>query len=183
PKLFGRAILAKQVHVVTGRRERTGELRVVDVATGAAQRIAMKYQYPHRAAKYNARGRQAADHDEQEAKARMAALTARFSPGALIFCRLVGVLRKYHLRSAGYKRDIVVSGDGAKYVDRQSGTPFKIVGEVLPLAPSASNLPWSEDNLRLCGCSREQLVQRDVNDCPYCDRRVPAATDAAGNAV
>ncbi|MBI5311015.1 MAG: hypothetical protein HZB14_08350 [Actinobacteria bacterium] len=79
------------------------------------------------------------------------------------------------MRSAGYKRDIVTSAsDTATYVDRQSGTPFQVVGQVLPLA-SPSDLPWSEDNLRLCGCSREQLVQKDINDCPYCDRRVPAA--------
>lgn len=108
--------------------------------------------------------------------------TSPITPGALIFCRLVSAHQKYHLRSAGYKRDIFVVGDGAKYVDRQSGTPFKVVGKVMPLAPSASNLPWSEDNLRPCGCSREQLVQKDVNDCPYCDRRIPAATNATGNA-
>lgn len=83
--------------------------------------------------------------------------------------------QKLHLRSAGYKRDIVApADDNATYVDRQSGTPFKVVGQVLPLA-SPSDLPWSEENLRLCGCSREQLVQKDVNDCPYCDRRIPAA--------
>lgn len=83
--------------------------------------------------------------------------------------------KKLHLRSAGYKRDIVASADDtATYIDRQSGTPFKVVGEVLP-TNTPSDLPWSEQNLRLCGCSREQLVQKDVNDCPYCDRRIPAA--------
>ncbi|MBI4897358.1 MAG: hypothetical protein HY827_03215 [Actinobacteria bacterium] len=90
--------------------------------------------------------------------------------------------QKLHLRSAGYQRSIVVDDDGSKYVDRQSGTPFKVLGTVLPLAPSTSDLPWAEENLRLCGCSREQLVQRDVNDCPYCDRRLPAAAEAPGNA-
>ena len=45
---------------------------------------------------------------------------------------------------------------------------------VLPLAPSPSNLPYSVDNLRLCGCSLEQLVQKDLNDCPHCGRRLPA---------
>jgi hypothetical protein len=82
------------------------------------------------------------------------------------------------LRSAGYKRDIVaIVDDNTKIVDRQSGTPFVVVGEVLPIGDTSSSLPWSEDNLRLCGCSREQLVQKDVNDCPYCDRRIPAAAD------
>lgn len=84
--------------------------------------------------------------------------------------------QKLHLRSGGYRRDVIVDKeDGTKLVDRQSGTPFQVVGQVLPLAPSGSSLAWSEQNLRLCGCSREQLIQKDVNDCPYCDRRVPAA--------
>ena len=45
---------------------------------------------------------------------------------------------------------------------------------ICPLAPSASNLPYSVENLRLCGCSLEQLVQKDLNDCPHCGRRLPA---------
>lgn len=106
---------------------------------------------------------------------RRRAAGARFLPPPLIFCRPVSDSQKLHLRSAGYKRDIVTSADDdATYVDRQSGTPFQVVGQVLPIA-SPSDLPWSEENLRLCGCSREQLVQKDVNDCPYCDRRIPAA--------
>ncbi len=86
---------------------------------------------------------------------------------------------KYRLRSAGYKRDIVAEvSDGDRYVDRESGTEFVVVGQVLPLGgPESSSLPWSEQNLRVCGCSREQLLQKDVNDCPYCDRRIPAAAN------
>lgn len=96
-------------------------------------------------------------------------------PAPVIFCRPVSDSQKLHLRSAGFKRDIVADADDtATFIDRQSGTPFKVVGEVLPMA-SSSDLPWTEENLRLCGCSREQLVQKDVNDCPYCDRRIPAA--------
>lgn len=94
----------------------------------------------------------------------------------------MGEAQKYHLRAAGYKRDIVVDDGVAKYVDRQSGTPFKVVGKVMPLAPSASHLTWSEENLRPCGCARDQLVQKDVNDCPYCDRRIPATTEVTGDA-
>lgn len=63
---------------------------------------------------------------------------------------------------------------GKVYVDRDSGEEFQIVGKVLPLAPSPSNLPWSVENLRMCGCSLEQLAPRDVNDCPHCGRRLPA---------
>ena len=42
------------------------------------------------------------------------------------------------------------------YVDRESGEEFEVVGKVLPLAPSPSNLPYGVENLRLCGCSLEQ---------------------------
>jgi hypothetical protein len=84
--------------------------------------------------------------------------------------------QKYRLRSAGYKRDIVAEVEpGDRFVDRQSGTDFVVVSEVLPTGQTTSDLPWAADNLRVCGCSREQLVQKDVNDCPYCDRRIPAA--------
>lgn len=49
-----------------------------------------------------------------------------------------------------------------------------MVGKVLPLAPNPSNLPWAVENLRLCGCSLEQLAPKDVPDCPTCGRRLPA---------
>ena len=87
-------------------------------------------------------------------------------------------VQKYHLRSGGHRREMIVPVDDKVFIDRKSNTPFELVGTVLPLAPSPSELPWAADNLRMCGCSREQLVQRDVNDCPYCDRRMPAANDA-----
>ncbi|MGK2877263.1 MAG: hypothetical protein ACSLFF_01595 [Solirubrobacterales bacterium] len=91
--------------------------------------------------------------------------------------------QKYRLRSAGYKRDIVATmNEGDRYVDRESGTNFVVVGEVLPVGPTKSSLPWATENLRVCGCSREQLLQKDVNDCPYCDRRIPAAEASAPDA-
>ncbi|MFY9487313.1 MAG: hypothetical protein WAP35_01260 [Solirubrobacterales bacterium] len=84
--------------------------------------------------------------------------------------------QKFHLRSAGFRRDIVAEVDtDAELVDRQSGTPFKVVGELLPIGKTDSDLPWAEQNLRVCGCTRQQLIQKDINDCPYCDRRIPAA--------
>jgi hypothetical protein len=73
--------------------------------------------------------------------------------------------------------------DGDQFVDRESGTEFVVVGEVAPTgAAGGSNLPWEAANLRICGCSREQLVQKDVNDCPYCDRRIPAADESTPDA-
>lgn len=98
----------------------------------------------------------------------------------LVIFRLVSGTQKFRLRSAGYKRDIVAPvEDGDRYVDRESGTKFVVVGEVLPVGNSSSELPWATENLRVCGCSREQLLQKDVNDCPYCDRRLPAAAESS----
>jgi hypothetical protein len=80
----------------------------------------------------------------------------------------------YRLRSRSDREIVREAEPGKRYVDRETGEEFKIVGAVLPLAPSPSNLPYSVDNLRPCGCSLEQLVQNDLNDCPHCGRRLPA---------
>ena len=80
----------------------------------------------------------------------------------------------YRLRTRSDK-EIIRPVDPAKvYVDRETGEEYKVVGKILPLAPSPSHAPWSVENLRLCGCSLEQLTPRDVNDCVYCGRRLPA---------
>jgi len=80
----------------------------------------------------------------------------------------------YRLRSASDRETIREVEPGRTYVDRESGEEFEVVSRVLPLAPSPSQLPYSVENLRLCGCSLEQLVQKDLNDCPHCGRRLPA---------
>ena len=82
--------------------------------------------------------------------------------------------QRYRLRTRSDREVIREVEPGRVYVDRESGEEFEVVGKVLPLAPSASSLPWAVENLRLCGCSLEQLVQRDLNDCPHCGRRLPA---------
>ncbi len=45
-----------------------------------------------------------------------------------------------------------------------------------PAGPTlgAKEIGAAVENLRLCGCSLEQLVQKDLNDCPHCGRRLPA---------
>lgn len=94
--------------------------------------------------------------------------------GALLCCPPMSARQKYRLRARS-DREIIREVDPAKvYVDRESGEEFEVVSKVLPLAPSPSDLPWAVENLRLCGCSLEQLVQKDVNDCPHCGRRLPA---------
>ena len=91
-----------------------------------------------------------------------------------MFRAAVGEHQKYRLRTKRGREVIREVEPGRVYVDRESGEDFEIVGKVLPLAPSPSNLPWAVDNLRLCGCSLEQLAPKDVNDCPTCGRRLPA---------
>jgi hypothetical protein len=82
--------------------------------------------------------------------------------------------QKYRLRARSDREIIAEAEPGKVYVDKETGEEFEIVGKVLPLAPSPSTLPYSVDNLRLCGCSLEQLAPKDLNDCPHCGRRLPA---------
>ena len=82
--------------------------------------------------------------------------------------------QKYRLRSRNDREVIREVEPGRVYVDRESGEEFQVVGKVLPLAPNPSSLPWAVENLRLCGCSLEQLAPKDVSDCPHCGRRLPA---------
>ena len=82
--------------------------------------------------------------------------------------------QRYRLRTRSDREIIREVEPGRIYVDRDSGEEFEVVGKVIPLAPSKSNLPWAVENLRLCGCSLEQLTPKDVNDCVTCGRRLPA---------
>ncbi len=82
--------------------------------------------------------------------------------------------QKYRLRTASDREVIREVEPGKTYVDEETGEPFEVVGRPIPLAPSPSALPYAVENLRLCGCSLEQLVQKDLNDCPHCGRRLPA---------
>jgi hypothetical protein len=93
---------------------------------------------------------------------------------AYIFPASMPARQRYRLRARSDREIISEAEPGKTYVDRETGEEFEVVGAVLPLAPSPSDLPYSVENLRLCGCSLEQLVQRDLNDCPHCGRRLPA---------
>jgi hypothetical protein len=82
--------------------------------------------------------------------------------------------QKYRLRAPSTGRDVIIEAEPDEiYVDRDSGEELAIVGALLPLAPSPSELPWAAENLRFCNWC-EQLVQKDLNDCPYCGRRMAA---------
>jgi hypothetical protein len=79
----------------------------------------------------------------------------------------------YRLRARSDREVIREVEPGAVYVDRDTGEEFEVVSKLLPLAPSPSSLPWSVENLRLCGCSLGQLQPKDLNDCVTCGRRLP----------
>jgi hypothetical protein len=80
--------------------------------------------------------------------------------------------QKYRLRVPSTGREILLEAEpGRSYVDRETGEPFQVVGKVLPIAPSKSDLPWSVENLRFCNWC-DQHAQRDLNDCPTCGRRM-----------
>jgi hypothetical protein len=84
----------------------------------------------------------------------------------------VSTRQRYRLRDPSSGREVILEAEPEEvYVDRDSGTPMEVVGKLLPLAPSSSRLPWAVENLRFCPwCG--QLAQKDLNDCPTCNRRM-----------
>ena len=81
-------------------------------------------------------------------------------------------MQRYRFRAPSTGREIIQEAEpGRTYVDRETGEELEVVGKVLPLVPSKSNLPWAVENLRFCTWC-DQLAQRDLNDCPTCGRRM-----------
>jgi hypothetical protein len=82
--------------------------------------------------------------------------------------------QRYRLRTPSTGREIVFEAEPERvYIDQETGEPLEVIGKVLPLSPSNSNLPWSVETLRFCNWC-DQPVQRDLNDCPTCGRRMSA---------
>jgi hypothetical protein len=76
------------------------------------------------------------------------------------------------MRTPSTGREIIVEAEpGRVYRDRETGEELEVVAQLLPLAPAASDLPWSVDNLRFCNWC-DQLSPKDLNDCPHCARRM-----------
>ena len=74
----------------------------------------------------------------------------------------------------------MISVDGAEpedgdvgYYDHVTGERMEVVAKLVPGSDSPSNLPRTPENLRVCPHCGE-LVGRDLSDCPYCRRRMPA---------
>jgi hypothetical protein len=84
----------------------------------------------------------------------------------------VSTSQRYRLHNPASGREIVIEAEPQEiYLDRETGEQLEIVGKLLPLAPSASRLPWAVENLRFCTWC-DQLAQKDLNDCPTCGRRM-----------
>ena len=84
----------------------------------------------------------------------------------------MSAIQRYRLRNPATGAERIVHAQPQDiYVERDTKEPLEVVGKLLPLAPSASKLPWAVENLRFCTwCS--QLAQKDLNDCPTCGRRM-----------
>jgi hypothetical protein len=81
----------------------------------------------------------------------------------------------YRMRAPASGREALTYAEpGSVYVDRETDEEMVPVAMVLPLAPSASALPRSPENLRACRRC-DQLIGLDVSDCPYCNLRQQAS--------
>jgi hypothetical protein len=82
--------------------------------------------------------------------------------------------QKYRLRTPSTGREVFIEAEpGRVYRDRETGEEMEVIGKVLPVPPSRSQLAWSPENLRFCNWC-DQLTQKDLNDCPHCGRRMAA---------
>ncbi len=80
----------------------------------------------------------------------------------------------YRMRAPGSGREALAHAEaGSVYADRETEEEMVPVAAVLPLAPSASSLPRSPENLRACRRC-DQLIGVDVSDCPHCGLRQAA---------
>ena len=85
--------------------------------------------------------------------------------------------QKYRLRTPSTGREVVIEAEpGRVYLDRETGEEMEVVAMLLPMAPTPSELPWAVENLRFCNWC-DQLVQKDLNDCPVCGRRMDPLGD------
>jgi len=78
----------------------------------------------------------------------------------------------YRFRAPSTGDELLVEAEPDRiYVDKDTGERLDVVGQVLPMGPTASSLPWAVANLRFCPWC-DQLAQKDLNDCPTCGRRM-----------
>jgi hypothetical protein len=95
-----------------------------------------------------------------------------FSAAALVPSPAVSIHQRYRMRTPSTGREVIIEADPDRsYVDRETGEELEVVAQLLPLAPTPSNLPWTVANLRICNWC-DQFAQKDLNDCPTCGRRM-----------
>ena len=81
------------------------------------------------------------------------------------------------MRAPSSGREVIIEAEPEHvYRDRETGEELEVVAELLPLAPTPSELPWAVENLRFCPWCK-QLAQKDLNDCPTCGRRMGPLND------
>jgi hypothetical protein len=81
-------------------------------------------------------------------------------------------LQKYRMRTPSTGREVIIQAEPDKvYIDRETGERLEPVAQLLPLAPTVSELPWALENLRFCSHC-DQLAQKDLDDCPWCGQRM-----------
>ena len=81
-------------------------------------------------------------------------------------------LQKYRMRTPSTGREVIIEAKpGTVYRDRETGETLEPVAQLLPLAPTSSELPWALENLRFCNHC-DQLAQKDLDDCPWCEERM-----------
>lgn len=68
---------------------------------------------------------------------------------------------------ASGRESVVEERPGIIYRDEETGEELVPVAKILPLAPSASSLPRTPENLRICRRC-EQLTARDLAVCQFC---------------
>ena len=80
--------------------------------------------------------------------------------------------QRYRMRTPSTGREVIIQAEPDQiYRDRETGEELEVVAQLLPLAPTPSELPWTVENLRFCNWC-DQLAQKDLNDCPVCGRRM-----------
>lgn len=80
---------------------------------------------------------------------------------------------KYRFRTPSTGREVIIEADpDLIYLDRDTDERLEVIGKVTPIGSSDSKLPWAIETLRICPCEQQQMIQRDVNDCPYCNSRL-----------
>jgi hypothetical protein len=83
-------------------------------------------------------------------------------------------LQKYRMRTPSTGREVIVEAEPhTVYRDHETGEELEVVAQLVPVAPTPSELPWAVENLRFCPHC-DQLSQKDLTVCPTCGRKLEA---------